>query len=177
MKHFQQNLLIVLALALCGLCIFQWRGQTAQRIEIEKLSQTVNEKTAAICDCTNSIQTMDRQIALMDARLSELKAVAKTNDDTVASQKIEIHRLLAVGDGLTNQLAEYKSAADMLQSRLKDAYEGIKKQNDAIKELVAQRDEFVKKLNDSVKDRNDVVAKYNSLVDQVNKQQSNAAKQ
>ena len=29
MKNFQQNLLIVLALGLCGLCVYQWYGQTA----------------------------------------------------------------------------------------------------------------------------------------------------
>jgi len=55
---------------------------------------------------------------------------------------------------------------------LTEAYDGIKKQNEALKELAAQRDEYVKKFNDSVKDRNDVVAKYNDLVQKVDKQQS-----
>ena len=64
-----------------------------------------------------------------------------------------------------------------LEAKLKDAYDGIKKQNEAIKELVAQRDEFVAKFNDSVKDRNGVVAKYNELVDKVTKQQNGASKQ
>jgi chromosome segregation ATPase len=177
MKNFQQNLLIVLALSLCGLCVFQWRGQTAQRIQIEKLSQTVYEKSAAIRDCTNSIQTMDRQIAQMDARLSEMKTVLKTNDDLMAGQKREINRLLIAGEGVTNEIVEYKKAVDTLEGKLKEAYDGIKKQNDAIKEIVAQRDEIVKKLNDSVKDRNEVVAKYNALVDQVNKQQKASAKE
>ena len=55
--------------------------------------------------------------------------------------------------------------------QLKEAYDGIRKQNEAMKELVAQRDEFVKKLNDSVKERNDVVAKYNDLAAQAAKLQ------
>ena len=74
MKNFQQNLLILLALGLCGLCVVQWRGQTVQRVEIEKLNRTTYEKSSAIREYTNSIQTMDRQISLMDGRLSELKA-------------------------------------------------------------------------------------------------------
>jgi uncharacterized coiled-coil DUF342 family protein len=60
---------------------------------------------------------------------------------------------------------------ESLQGKLKEAYAGIHKQNEAMKELVAQRDEFVKKYNESVQARNDVVAKYNDLVAQVEKLQ------
>jgi len=34
MKNLQQNLLILLAMALCGLCVYQWHVQTLQRDEI-----------------------------------------------------------------------------------------------------------------------------------------------
>jgi hypothetical protein len=37
---------------------------------------------------------------------------------------------------------------------------------------LAQRDEFVKKYNDSVQERNDIVGKYNGLIDQVKKLQT-----
>ena len=177
MKNFQQNLLIVLALSLCGLCVYQWYGQTAQRAQIEKLNQAVYEKAGAIQGYTNSIHAMDGQIAQMDARLSELKASAKTNDLFVLSQKREIIRLLSTSEGLTNEIAEYRKGVATLEAKLKEAYDGIKKQNEALKELAAQRDEFVSKYNDSVKDRNGVVAKYNDLVEKVNKQQSATAKQ
>ena len=86
MKSFQQNLLIIVALSLCGLCVYQWYGQTVQRNEIQKLEQTVYEKSAAIQGYTNSIRTMDGQIAQMDARLTQLKAEAKTNADLVITQ-------------------------------------------------------------------------------------------
>jgi chromosome segregation ATPase len=177
MKSFQQNLLIVLALGLCGLCVYQWYGQTAQRIQIEKLNQAVYQKAAAIQGYTNSIHAMDAQIAQMDARLSELRTTAKTNDQLILTQKREIARLLSANEDLTNEIAEYKKGVATLEAKLKDAYDGIKKQNEAIKELVAQRDEFIAKFNDSVKDRNGVVAKYNDLIDKVTKQQNGGAKQ
>jgi uncharacterized coiled-coil DUF342 family protein len=59
-----------------------------------------------------------------------------------------------------------------LEDRLKQACLGIDRQNAAITNLVAQRDEFVAKYNDSVKDRNSVVAKYNELAKQVAKLQA-----
>ena len=176
MKNFQQNLLILVALGLCGLCVSQWYGQTLQRNEIQTLEQMVYGKSAAIQGYTNSIRTMDRQIARMDARITELKDQAKTNAEFVIAQKREFNRLQATAEGLTNEITEYKSAVQSLEAKLKDAYAVIQKQNQAMKDLVAQRDEFVNKLNDSVKDRNAVVTKYNDLVSQVQKAQA-AAKQ
>ena len=44
MKNFQVNLFIVLALALCGLCVYQWYEQTVQRNEIQTLNQMVYER-------------------------------------------------------------------------------------------------------------------------------------
>ena len=172
MKNFQQNLLIALALALCGLCAFQWYEQTLQRNEITALNGIVYGKNVAIQDATNSIATLNHQISQMDARLTEIKAVAATNEQKVVSKKAEITQLRFTGANLTNEIAQYKAAVDALQSKLKEAYAGINQQNEIITNLVMQRDDFVKKFNDEVKDRNDVIAKYNDLVNQVQKQQS-----
>ena len=177
MKNLQQNLLIIGALSLCGLCVYQWYGQTLQRNEIQTLDQLVYEKSSAIQGYTNSIRTMDRQIAGMDARITELKAQVKTNAELVIAQKRDINQLQIDSEALTNELTQYKGAVTNLQAKLKEAYEGIQKQNQAMKELVAQRDEFVKKFNDEVKDRNEIVNKYNDLVRQVEKNQAASTKQ
>ena len=169
MKNFQQNLLILLALSLCGLCVYQWYDQTIQRNRIIALNQMVYEKTAAIQGYTNSIAGMDHQIAQMSSELSELRSAAKTNEQVIIFQKGEINKLQLTAEGLTNQISEYKQAVGGLKTKLKEAYAGIQKQNDSIHELVAQRDEFVKKFNDSVKERNDIVTKYNDLAAQVEK--------
>jgi chromosome segregation ATPase len=172
MKNFQQNLLIFLALCLCGLCAYQWYGQTLQRNDIRKLEQTVYDKAAAIQGYTNSIAAMDRQIAQMDAQLTEVRATMSTNELKLADQKQQLSKLGLENEALTNQIAEYKRGVDALQTRLKEAYDGITKQNEAMKEIVAQRDDLVKKFNDEVKNRNDVVAKYNELAASVEKQRS-----
>jgi len=176
MRSFQQNLLIIVALSLCGLCVYQWYGQTVQRNEIQELEKMVYEKSAAIQSYTNSINTMDRQIAQMDATITELKAAAKTNADLVLSQRRELNHLSIASESFTNQISEYKKTVGTLEAKLKETYDGIQKQNDAVKELVAQRDELVKKYNDSVKERNDVVAKYNELAAQIEKVQGGGAK-
>ena len=174
MKNFHQNLLMVLALALCILCAYQWYGQTLQRNEMDGMNQLLSTKLALIQDYTNSIRLRDEQIAQMDRHTSELKATIKTNEDLFVSQKRELNRLEAENESLTNQIAEYKQAVGTLEGKLTEAYDGVKKQNEAIAQLVAQRDEYVRKLNDSVKERNDIVSKYNELAAAVKKLQGNA---
>jgi chromosome segregation ATPase len=137
----------------------------------------VYEKNVTFQDATNSIATLNHQIMQLDASLTEIKAAAATNEQRVVSQKAEIAQLQFAGDNLTNEIAQYKAAVGTLSSKLKEVYMGINQQNEAITNLVAQRDDLVKKYNDSVKDRNDVVAKYNDLVNQVQKQQGGGTKQ
>ena len=171
MKNFHQNLLIVLALCLCGLCAWQWYEQARAHGQIEQLSQLVYEKSAAIQGYTNSITTLNHQIDQMDASLTGLREVVKSNAELIVAQKQEIGKLQFTGELLTNQITEYKAGIDTIESKLKKAYDDMRKQNDVVKELTAQRDDFVQKLNDSIKDRNDIVAKYNELAAQVKKMQ------
>jgi chromosome segregation ATPase len=174
MKNFQMNLLIVLAIGLCGLCAWQWYEQTVQRDEIQSLNRMVYDRDAAIQGYTNSIAMLNHQVNQMDTRITEIKATAATNEQLVISQKAQIVQLQFANENFTNEVAQYKAAVDALESKLKDAYAGIDKQNEAITNLVAQRNDLVQKYNDEVKDRNDIVAKYNELAAQVQKQQGDS---
>jgi chromosome segregation ATPase len=163
MKNFQQNLLIIFAVALCLLCAIQWRNQARQQNAYQQRGQIVSEQLAAIQGYTNTISALQTQLAQADLHIGELRATIRTNDEFILVQKRQINAAEAENQGLTNDVAQYRAAVDTLQSRLKEASDGIQKQNDAIKQLAAQRDDFVQKLNASVKDRNDIVAKYNDL--------------
>ena len=169
MKNFHQNLLIALALSLCVLCIYQWYGQAQQHRQLDSLGQLLSERNLAIQGYTNSIRAMDNQIAQMDKQLAAQSATIKSNELVELDQRREISRLRVESEALTNQVVQYKEGVAKLEASLKEAYDGIKKQNEAIKALTAQRDEFVQKFNDSVKDRNDVVNKYNDLVKKMEK--------
>ncbi|MGA2175211.1 MAG: hypothetical protein ABSH38_09545 [Verrucomicrobiota bacterium] len=175
MKNFQQNLLIVLALALCGLCVWQWYAQTVQRNHIDSLDQVIFKQSTDIQGYTNSIKTMDAEIAALQARLNELKQQAMTNDQLILAQKRDLLRLQLGADSMSNEIVQYQAVTNVLESKLQEAYDGIKKQNDAITRLVAERDDFIRKYNDSVKARNDLVEKYNKLADRVKKLQEAAA--
>jgi chromosome segregation ATPase len=171
MKNFQVNLLIALALALCGLCAWQWYEQTVQRDEIETQNRLVYDRNAAIQGYTNSLATLNHQVMQLDARLTEMKMAAATNELLILSQKDEIVRLRMENASFTNEIAQYKAGVDALEAKLKEAYAGLDRQNEAITNLISQRNNLAQKYNDEVRDRNDVVAKYNDLAKQVEKLQ------
>ncbi len=172
MKNFQQSLLSVLAVCLCALCAWQWFGQTGQRKAVQTLTQVVYDKSVSIRDYTNSIATLNHQISEMDSDLTALRSAARTNDKTIVAQKRELDRVQITNERLTNEISQYRDAVGTLTNKLAEAFNGIEKQNAAIKELATQRDEFVQKYNDEVKDRNNIVSNYNTLAEQVKKMQT-----
>ena len=176
MKNFQVNLFIVLALGLCSLCAWQWYEQTVQRTTIQSLNRMVYNRDAAIQNYTNSIAALNHQVNQMDASLTEMKAETATNQQLIISQKAQIEQLQFANENATNEIAQYRAGVDALEAKLKEAYAGIDRQNTAISNLVAQRNDLVQKYNDEVKDRNNIVEKYNELATQIEKQQ-NGSKQ
>jgi chromosome segregation ATPase len=167
MKNFQVNLFIILAIALCGLCAWQWYEQTVQRTTIQTLDRMVYDRDAAIQNDTNSIATLNHQVDQMDASLTEMKTQAATNEQLILSQKAEITQLQFTNEMFASEITQYKAGVDALESKLKEAYTGIARQNAAITNLVAQRNDLIQKYNNEVKDRNSIVEKYNQLAKQV----------
>jgi len=172
MNKLLSNVLIVLALAMCALCAYQWSRETRQREEVARLNRSIFERDVAIQGHTNSLHIQDKKIAQLDARVGELKDTVKTNEATLLQQKREITRLEYAGAALTNQIEEYKTAVETYQARLKEAFDGIAKQNELIKTLGDERNDLVTRLNESMKERNEIVQKYNELVKMVETLQS-----
>ena len=166
MKNFQQNLLILLALALCGLCAWQWYAETVQRKTIGDLNQMVFDRNAAIENYTNSIASLNTHVNEMDGHIAELKITVATNEQMVATQSAQIEQLRFDNTTFTNEIAQYKEAVDTLESKLKDADAGIDQQNETISNLLSQRNDLVQKYDELATNRNDIVAKYNALVKQ-----------
>jgi uncharacterized coiled-coil DUF342 family protein len=175
MKNIQMNLLVVLSMGLCGLCAWQWYVQTQLHNEGQVLQQKIFKRDSDIQGYTNSIKNMDSEIAGLSTRINELKQENTTNQYTAAQQKIEIFRLQFYSDAMSNQVVQYQSNIVLLETRLKEASAGIVKQNEAISNLVSERDDVIKKCNDSIKSQRELAAKYNDLVDRYNKLQAAGA--
>ena len=169
MKNPLQTLLMSLALCLCALCTWQWYGQVLQRKAMTALAQVNYDESTAIQGYTNTINNMDHQIAQMDARISDLRDTLSSNTATMVGLQQDKERLNIV-------VNQYSNAVVVLQGQMKQANESIRRQNDTMKDLVTQRDDFVARLNESIKERNDIVTKYNELTKQLEQIQSKKQK-
>jgi chromosome segregation ATPase len=118
---------------------------------------------------------MDGEVAELQTRIGDLKKEGVTNNQLILEQKRDLLRLRVTVESLSNEIVQYQEATNVLEKKLSEAYDGIKKQNDAIAQLAAQRDEFIGKYTNSIKDRNDLVEKYNALVDRMKKMQDATA--
>lgn len=175
MKNFQQTLLILLALGLCGLCVWQWTDQANERRAIIKRNQTIYKREKAIQGYTNSIAAGDKEIAAMQVRLTQLESSVQSNKDLLAGRERDLDAARRDSELYSNEVVQYQAAVTNLEKKLDSAYDGIARQNDAIKQLVAQRDDFIGKYTNSMNARNEVVAKYNELVERLNRMRTNAA--
>jgi uncharacterized protein HemX len=117
MKNFQQNLFIVLALGLCGLCAWQWYEQTVQRDEIQAQNQMLYERDASIQTDTNSIASLNAKVDEMDGRITQLKGTVATNEQVMAAQRAQIEGLRFDNATFTNEIAQYKVAVDTLETK------------------------------------------------------------
>jgi len=185
MRNFQQNLLIALALALCGLCAGQWYFQTVQRTRLAAENQKIADRDTAIQGYTNSLDKLNHQVMRMEQDITGLNAALqetlKTNREVIIEQKREIARLGANNDTLISDIVQYTNAIATLQSNLDTAFEGIRTQNTNVEVLVRNRDEansnyanMVTQYNSTVVKYNELVGRYTNVVDRLNKLQSAA---
>jgi chromosome segregation ATPase len=179
MKNFQQKLLIILALALCALCAWQWRVQTLQRGWLKDRDEMLYHKNIAIGGYTNELTKTSQQITRLEQSLAGLNdsftTTLKTNGDLIIQQKRDIARLSADNDTLKSDIAQYTNFIAVLQTNLDTAYAGIKKQNEAIDKLEPYYEKYtntVARYNDLASNYNDVIGKYTNLVDRFNKLQA-----
>ncbi len=174
MKNLLQNLLVGLSLCLCAMCAWQWYVQAQLHVQGDALQQTAQKQSADIQGYTNRIQSMDAEIAGLSTRVEELK---KSLDATIMKNKAlenEAFTLRGTAGVLSNEMDQYKEIVGKMEAKLESAADGIKKQNEAIKTIAADRDAAITRANDTMKDRNALVEKYNSLVERWNKLQTNA---
>ena len=153
MKSALQNLLVGCALGLCALCVWQWHIQVRQYRELTTLAQTIANQAAAIQHSTNSLAVLDLQIAQQDTQLRQLRNMTTTQHAELAALRGETNRL-------TSSLLQAHAAA---AAQIQQANATIHQQNESLKNMVTQRDDFVKRLNEVIQDRNAVVTKYNDL--------------
>jgi len=168
MKNFLQSLLIFFALALCGLIAFQWVRETELRREIQRLTDTVHDKSQAIIDLDNRLRHDEEEIKRLDGLKNELTATVKSNNLEIARLDKDLEKANAENQRKDKQIEVYKEALNTANENIKKQNEEMRAQNEEMKKLAEERNEIVKKFNK-------IAADYNELAGKWNKQQEDIA--
>lgn len=159
--------LALFALALCCLCAFQWTRETSTQAELAALRTQRFDLEERVQQHTNTIHQMDGRIAELTGTLNSLEATIHTNEIQLLELRTERSALVASNAAFSRQLESFAEAFSQATNRLNTAYDDIRKQNELISQVTAQRDDYVARLNDSIQRRNQIVTQYNDLVKKV----------
>ena len=167
MKTFLTNLLIVLALCLCGLIWIQWKREASLRHEIQSLKNTIFQGREQIQGLEMVLKRTDDEVKRLDGLKGELTATVKSNRQEIAELAKDLQRANTEVERNLKQIEAYKDALDRANESIKKQNEDIKKQNEDIKKLAEERNDIVAKHNKVVAEFNDLAAKWNTVQEQL----------
>ena len=170
MKNFLQNLLIFLALCLCGLIAVQWVRETDLRKKVQDLTNVVHDKSEAILNLEANVRRDKDEIQRLDTQRKQLTDTVKSNNLQIANLSKDLDKAANELQKTERQMAAYKDAYQRTSENLTNANTAIVEQNARIKKMADDGNELVKKFNE-------LNSKYSELVDKWNKQQQDLAKQ
>ena len=166
MKRLLETLLIVLALALCGLCASQWSREQRLRQSIDELKDDQKKKTEKIENLVAANKRFDEQVGALIQKSSELEAASRDQAHNVADMNRKLARAESLANSLTNAVSQLREAVEDRNNKIREA-------NEKIKGLANERNDVVKKSNELVAKSNEIIKKYNELVEGYEKLQSN----
>lgn len=178
MKKTLTVLLLVSALALCGLSVVQWLREAELRAEIQSLTLQLQAETQLRIETQEKAAAFELEIA----RLTQLRAdteakLLAVTEELTLTQTDQLQRGVSIAL-LANEFAQARSQAQLAEQRLAETTAAIANRNEDVtgqntaittanerlKKLTAERDNAIAELNARTKAFNDLVTKYNKLV-------------
>lgn len=167
MKNGLQNLLIALALALCGLCAWQWHREAKLRQEIQRLTDSVQDHRERIQGLEGTLKRSEEEVKRLESLRVELVENLKSNRAHIAQLTKDLARTEEELEKSARKIEDYKRALDTANQSIIKQNEDIKRQNEEVKKLVEERNDAVVKYNKLVAEFNDLAKKWNALQEQL----------
>ena len=148
MKPVPSSLLIVLLLALCGLCAWQWHRESELRLILAAKLTEVMQLSTQRDELETRVKAADAEILRLTGALAELRA------NSVAKPLHE--DALATNAQMRETLGKTSAVITEQNDRLAKANTAILQANENLKKVAAERDALAKKVNE-------VTVLYNAL--------------
>ena len=170
MKNFLQNLLIILAICLCGLITFQWVREGRTHARLEALVNEVHDKAGAIQNLGGQLKRSEAEVERLDKLKTEMAETIKSNRLEIMGLTKEVKKTADELEHSKRQSEAFKSALDQANENTRIQIEETRKQTEQLKKILADRNEMVTNYNKLAADYNDLAKKWNDLQEQLKKQ-------
>lgn len=164
MKKLLTNLLLVLAAALCALCVAQWTREVRLRQEFVATRDRLQRQLDQTAQLEGSLKRADTEVVRLDARVTELKQTGATNTTELATLRRDWKKSVAENDALKLRLAGHTTALARQNDAIRQQNRDLEQLNAALKRVAEERNEWARKYEASVKQHNEVVLKHNAVV-------------
>ena len=148
MKPVPSSVLIVLILALCGLCAWQWHRESELRLIVKAKLMALEQVTAQRAELETRVKAADAEILRLTGALADLRT------NSVAKQLHE--DVVAANTQMRVALGKQNAVITEQNDRLAKANAAILQANVNLKKVTAERDSLAKKVNE-------ITALYNAL--------------
>lgn len=168
------NISVLLSFALCGLCLVQWKRETALTVEKGGLKSEIYTNKVVIQGLELNLNTAKSELTRVEAIRTAQEVTLKTNQVRITELQTQLTKAEEERDQKTTMVEQYKAALEEANTNIHKLNEAVIKRDEAIKQVVADRDariEEYNKLGGEYKKLADeyskVVGEYNKLVDEV----------
>lgn len=151
-----QILNLCLALALAGICSYQWKREKDSNEKIRKLEKRVQDQNVRIESDTRSINELTEDNTTFKSQVTSLEGANKEQETALKKNSVEIAKLERENETLKTSLDGWKKGVEERDERLKT-------QNEMLKKLGEQREELANRLKDAVTRHNEVVKELNAM--------------
>ena len=169
MKQFMVNLLVALALGLCGLCTYQWYREASLRNEMETQSRELYKRKEIVSDLEGRLQRSEADRFRLDKAHVELTAVIRSNTLELASLGKRLDQAEKQAEQQKQAAETYKSAYETANANTEKANEEIKKQAAVASQLATERTDLIAKYNGVVKQYEELVKQFKAYEADVKK--------
>ena len=150
-----QILNLTLALALSGLCAFQWKREKGLNDRIKRLFRTTEVQKVQIESDARALKEMEEDNTAFKSQITTLEAANREQENVIRTNSTQLARFERENETLKSSLEAWKKGVQERDDRLKT-------QNELLKKLNEQRQELATKLNEAVTRHNEVVKELNA---------------
>jgi len=178
MKSLLVNLLVAFSLILCGFNAYQWFREAKLHGRVEDLGNQIFRKSGEIQDLQQSVKIHEDEIKRLENIRENFNSIVKSNRTVITQleeQSEKFRRDAQIQAAKAAQVDQYKTAYEKANEGIKKANDVIQLQNEKMKGLADERNQFVERFNKLAldyktlgEDYQKVLGMYTNLVAEVN---------